>query len=217
MLSQLAKKIYTRWEMMRQAIRMDQLIMEQMQKKPQGLFVKPMVLTTHGIKVSTCETLWKHARCFHTKCGPGFKVNLELIRQINDKKSFFSKTVRVGALFTQDLTKISVSKNQKNQKGKESMMKPPPQPELVAERFELLMFPFSKLCSMQYFPDVGTISIQELSSARTMKRKDTAHSLRWCKATLSPSACSLALATWQVMLFLIPHKPEDKSPLSWHP
>lgn len=47
MLSQLAKKIYTRWEMMRQAIATDQLILEQMQKKPQGLFTKPMVLTTH--------------------------------------------------------------------------------------------------------------------------------------------------------------------------
>lgn len=47
MLSQLAKKIYTRWEMMRQAIATDQLILEQMQKKPQGLFAKPMVLTTH--------------------------------------------------------------------------------------------------------------------------------------------------------------------------
>lgn len=112
MLSQLAKKIYTRWEMMRQAIRMYQLVMEQMQKKPQGLLAIPVVLTTHEIKVSTCETLWKSASWFYTKYSTGFKVP-----RSNKINSFFSKTVRAGALFTQDLAKICVSEN-KNKEGK---------------------------------------------------------------------------------------------------
>lgn len=57
MLSQLAKKIYTRWEMMRQAIAMDKLVMEQMQKKLQGFLAKPMEPTAARNKVSACETL----------------------------------------------------------------------------------------------------------------------------------------------------------------
>lgn len=57
MLSQLAKKTCSRWEMMRQAIAMDQLVMEQMQKKPQGLLVKATVLTAPRDKVPTCEML----------------------------------------------------------------------------------------------------------------------------------------------------------------
>lgn len=57
MLSQLAKKIYTRWEMMRQAIATDKLVMEQKQKKLQGFLAKPMELTAPRNKVSTCETL----------------------------------------------------------------------------------------------------------------------------------------------------------------
>lgn len=57
MLSQLAKKIYTRWEMMRQAIATDKLVMEQMQKKLQGFLAKPMEPTAARNKVSACETL----------------------------------------------------------------------------------------------------------------------------------------------------------------
>lgn len=58
MLSQLAKKMYTRWETMRQAIETDQLVLEQMQKKPQGLPTKPSVVTAPRKEMSTCNA-WK--------------------------------------------------------------------------------------------------------------------------------------------------------------
>lgn len=43
--------------MMRQAIATDKLVMEQMQKKLQGLLAKPMEPAAPRNKVSGCETL----------------------------------------------------------------------------------------------------------------------------------------------------------------
>lgn len=81
MLSQLAKKIDTRWEMMRQAIAMDQLVMAQIQKKPQGLLAKPVVPTAPSNKVPTCET---RNICFLVlqKVQPCIQEWLEVIREI---------------------------------------------------------------------------------------------------------------------------------------